>query len=104
MIFGEPDLEILRLTNQLMAVAIMACILVIGVFHAADRHVTVSCKFTNILMILFGIRLLMASFGDVGFNVLPNIWRQVSNGISFAILLLLLSYIVFQVRTNFSKM
>lgn len=98
MIFGESEVAWLRLTNQLMAVAILACVLVIGTMHAKYRDRGVGGLFTAALMLLFSVRLLMATFGDLGFNLAGDIWRQISNSISFSILILLLAYIVYDIR------
>lgn len=54
-------------------------------------------------MLLFSVRLMMATFGDLGFNLLGDIWRQISNAISFSILILLLGYIIYDIKRGTTK-
>lgn len=95
MIAGEADIAWLRLTNQLLAVAIFAAVAVIGISHARNRRYGPGAIIVATLMVLFSIRLLLAVFGDLGFSILEDTYRLISNSVSFSILIILVAYIIY---------
>ena len=93
---GEPDIAWLRLTNQLLAVAIFAMVIVIGVVHSRRRKFSIGAGLVAALMILFSLRLVLAVFGELAFSILGEPYRIISNSVSFSIFLILLAYIIYE--------
>lgn len=97
MIIDEPVI-LLRLTNQLLAIAIVVVVIIIGLRHFTTRKFNLQGAFAMALTTMFAFRLLMSVFGDTGINIFGDAWRHLSNSVSSAILVILLGYLVWDIK------
>ena len=97
MILDEP-LIFLRLTNQVLAIAIVVAVSLIIFRHLTRSKFDCKGSFAITVVALLAVRVLMATFGDTGVGLFGDTWRNASNGVSLSILLILLGYLVWDIK------